>query len=186
MLRFDTPWQTNWQPQLIGTLLFVVDDSRVLLINKKTGHGAGRVNGPGGKLQSGESVLECAVRETIEEVGLQAIAPQCRCEMRFVETNGLQWLGFAFVAYAFTGQPRESVEASPFWCEIGEIPYAAMWPDDEIWLPRILSEDFAQTNEPVPLVGNFLLQDDQLLAWQFENTRSVWQDVRIEDLERGA
>ena len=42
----QTPWQNQWQPELIGTLVFLVDNERVLLIEKLTGHGQGKINGP--------------------------------------------------------------------------------------------------------------------------------------------
>ena len=59
----ETPWQKQWQPELIGTLVFLVDNERVLLIEKLTGHGQGKINGPGGKWEAGESLLECARRD---------------------------------------------------------------------------------------------------------------------------
>ncbi len=166
-----TPWEQNWRAELVGTLMFIVVADRILLIHKKSGHGAGRVNGPGGKLQQGESALSCAIRETREEVGLVVSADACRCvcEMRFVEEDGPQWLGFAFVANAFSGDMEESDEAHPFWCDVDAIPYAEMWPDDAIWLPRALA--LAPTD--VPLVGNFLFCREVLLAHSFEQVPSI-------------
>lgn len=35
--------------------MFVVRGGEILLIEKKRGHGAGKVNGPGGKIDPGES-----------------------------------------------------------------------------------------------------------------------------------
>ena len=170
-LAFDTPWCKGWRPELIGTLLFVVQGDQVLLIHKKTGHGLGKVNGPGGKLEPGEGILECALRETFEETGVQAIHPHCGAEMRFVEEDGEQWLGFGCVAREYEGEPKETREAKPFWCAISEIPYASMWPDDEIWLPPLLAHDGGE-----PLVGNFLFRDGVLLEYEFVNERSIWQD----------
>ena len=46
---------TSWQPDMVATLMFDVEDSRVLLIRKKRGLGAGNINGPGGKLDPGET-----------------------------------------------------------------------------------------------------------------------------------
>ena len=93
--QLSTRWADPWHPELVGTLIFLLQADQVLLIHKKTGHGAGRINGPGGKLDPGESVLACAQRELREEVGLVARDLTCRAEMRFVERNGPQWLGFA-------------------------------------------------------------------------------------------
>jgi len=64
-------WE-GWKGEVLATLLFVVKDGRILLIEKKRGHGAGKVNGPGGKIDPGETALECAVRETQEELHIHA------------------------------------------------------------------------------------------------------------------
>ena len=53
-------------------ILFVLDGDQILLIDKKRGLGHGKVNGPGGRLEPGESAYQAAVRETREEVGLEA------------------------------------------------------------------------------------------------------------------
>ena len=67
----QTPWQNQWQPELIGTLVFLVDNERVLLIEKLTGHGQGKINGPGGKWEEGDKNLyETALRESKEEINL--------------------------------------------------------------------------------------------------------------------
>ncbi len=51
-----TDWN-NWEPGLRATLMFIVDEAReeVLLIRKKRGLGAGKINGPGGKIDPGET-----------------------------------------------------------------------------------------------------------------------------------
>ena len=50
------------------TLLFVIRAGQILLIHKKRGLGAGKINGPGGRLHLGESPLHGAVREVKEEL----------------------------------------------------------------------------------------------------------------------
>ena len=72
-------WQ-NWKPSVLATLMFIVDEQtqKVLLIRKKRGLGAGKINGPGGKIDPGESSLDCAVRETQEELGVTAFDPMGR------------------------------------------------------------------------------------------------------------
>ena len=49
-----TKWVANWRPDFIGTLVFLVCHSEILLIRKKTGHGRGQINVPGGKIEPGE------------------------------------------------------------------------------------------------------------------------------------
>lgn len=165
----DTRWQAHWRPQFIGTLLFVCRAGEVLLIHKKTGHGAGRINAPGGKLEPGEGIVACAVRETYEEVGVRVREARVGMELRFVERSGPQWLGFALTAHDFSGTPTETREAKPFWCPIEEIPYARMWPDDAIWLPQLLANPLAP-----PRVADFLFDDERLLEHEFVECESIW------------
>ena len=46
-------WPAQWTPDILATLMFVVQDGKILLIRKKRGIGAGKVNGPGGKFEPG-------------------------------------------------------------------------------------------------------------------------------------
>ncbi|MFQ3347464.1 MAG: 8-oxo-dGTP diphosphatase [Candidatus Azotimanducaceae bacterium] len=196
-IQIDTLWVERWQPELIGTLMFVLRThqarAQVLLIHKKTGHGQGRVNGPGGKLDAGESLTACATREVLEEVGLQVANPVCRAELRFVELDGSQWLGYAYTADQFGGQLIETPEAKPFWCDIEEIPFADMWPDDQIWLPTILQQHASQSigksldqksgDKHQPLVGDFLFENEQLLEHRVykDKTFSVSLDTVLDN-----
>jgi hypothetical protein len=54
----DIHWP-SWKAKDLATLLFVVQGGQVLLIRKKRGLGAGKINGPGGRLEPGESP-ECS------------------------------------------------------------------------------------------------------------------------------
>ena len=69
MVTLATTWQKHWQPDLIGTLVFVLRNDEVLLIHKKTGHGRGKISAPGGKLEPGEQVAACAAREYKKKSG---------------------------------------------------------------------------------------------------------------------
>ena len=161
----DTRWVAPWQPDFVGTLVFVVQRGSVLLIHKKTGHGQGKINGPGGKVDPGESLRQCALREVQEEVGLKVADVACGAELRFVEKNGPQWLGYAFTATGYQGSPRESREARPFWTALDQIPFDQMWPDDRIWLPRVLQgvSQAPTPNSTAPLVMDLLFEQGRLL-----------------------
>ena len=100
-------------------------------------------------------------------------AASCLLEMRFVELQGPQWLGFACVADTFTGTPRVTPEADPFWCDVDAVPYASMWPDDAIWLPAVLAHGTAMRNRPRINLANFLFRDGTLLDFEFAAGDSV-------------
>ena len=121
-----------------AVLCFIREEDRILLIHKKTGLGAGLINGPGGRIDPGETPAEAAVRETEEETGLLPHSIEQAGELAFVFTNGYTLYGFVFIAAGYTGTMRETEEADPFWCPISEIPYDRMWEDDAVWLPRAL------------------------------------------------
>lgn len=133
-----TAW-ADWQPQERAVLCFIVTGGRVLLIHKKRGLGAGKVNAPGGKIEPGESALTAAVRETQEEVGGTPLDLAARGELRFQFTNGYALHCTVFVARSMQGEPRETDEAAPFWRAVEAIPYDQMWEDDQHWLPQVLA-----------------------------------------------
>ena len=58
----------NWEYGIHATLMFIVQGDEILHIEKKRGLGAGKVNGPGGKIDPGETALEAVIRETEEEL----------------------------------------------------------------------------------------------------------------------
>lgn len=142
-------------PQLV-TLLFLVEDGRVLLIHKKRGIGAGKINAPGGKADPGESALAAAVRETEEEVGVTPLDPQERGELvfRFL-ADGSVLRCVVFLAHAHTGGPaHETAEAVPEWFPLDALPYDRMWDDDQHWVPLLLAGKRFRGEVTVGVDGN--------------------------------
>ena len=91
----------NLIPRERANLCFVVKDGRVLLIRKKRGLGAGKINGPGGKIEPGETALEAAIRETQEEIGVRPLAVEERGVLHFQFTDGYSLHCTVFVAHDF-------------------------------------------------------------------------------------
>jgi 8-oxo-dGTP diphosphatase len=134
----DIDW-TAWQADDVATLMFVRAGDDVLLIRKMRGLGAGKINGPGGRLEPGESPLEAAIRETIEEVCVVPADIAARGELRFQFVDGYRLHGHVFVAHAHTGTPTATDEAVPYWFPTDALPFDEMWADDRLWLPAILA-----------------------------------------------
>ena len=130
-------WAT-WQPTQRATLLFILREGKILLIHKQRGFGAGKINGPGGKIDPGESALEAAGRETFEELEIMPLRAEQRGELRFAFRDGYRLHCAVFVASDFVGVPRATPEAIPFWVELDRIPYDQMWADDRHWLPLLV------------------------------------------------
>ena len=130
----------NWRPNRFATLNYLIRNDEVLLIEKLRGHGAGKVNAPGGHIEVGETPEECAIRETFEEVGIVVLATELRATLKFHDTEyDFDMLGYAHVATQFSGEPKPSDEAIPFWVPIDRIPFERMWADDQHWVPRMLA-----------------------------------------------
>ena len=131
------PWQT-WQPVDRATLCFVVHDGKILLILKKRGLGAGKVNGPGGRIEQGETAEAAAIRETREELDVTPANLSQRGELSFQFADGYSLHCAVFMASEFSGVAVETDEAVPLWTAVSEIPYDSMWEDDRHWLPGML------------------------------------------------
>ncbi len=137
VMRGVIDW-TTWTPRERANLCFIVKDGRVLLIRKKRGLGAGKINGPGGKVEPGETALESAIRETQEEIGVTPREIEERGVLHFQFIDGYSLQCVVFVARDFDGEPIETVEAAPLWFDLDAIPFDEMWADDRHWLPRTL------------------------------------------------
>ena len=133
----DIDWD-SWQPTERATLLFVITRRQILLIHKKRGLGAGKINGPGGRLEPGETPRQCAIRELKEELGITAKDTTECGEMSFQFTDGYALHCTVFRATAYDGTPRETDEAVPLWFPLEEIPYDKMWQDDRFWMPLMI------------------------------------------------
>jgi 8-oxo-dGTP diphosphatase len=73
------------------------------MIKKKRGLGEGLITFPGGKVEENENPLECAIRETEEEVGVKIINPQKVGVIIFKQTGGSIQVMHVFLAREFIG-----------------------------------------------------------------------------------
>jgi len=155
----DIDW-SRWTPRERGVLCFIFRQGELLLILKKRGLGAGKINAPGGKIEPGESSLEAAIRETQEEVGLTPHDPRPVGELFFQFTDGYTLHCVVFRAEGHDGTEVETDEAVPRWTPLNAVPYDAMWADDGIWLPLLIAGR--------PFRGHFIFDGDTMLDHQIE------------------
>ena len=153
----DIPW-SRWIPRDVATLLFVVRDDNILLIHKKRGLGKGKINGPGGRVDPGETPRECAVREVQEELCVTPVSLRRRGLLDFQFVDGYSLRCHVYRADDCRGTPSETDEAVPMWVGLDDIPYQRMWADDRIWLPMLLDEKDFQ--------GRFLFDGDRLTGYR--------------------
>ncbi|OGY45932.1 MAG: hypothetical protein A3J62_04010 [Candidatus Buchananbacteria bacterium RIFCSPHIGHO2_02_FULL_38_8] len=123
------------------TLCYIINsNSEVLLIMKKRGFGAGKWNGPGGKVKNGEDIKESVIREVKEEIGVQIINPQHLGYIEFIwSLSQNNQRCYIYLAREFSGEPKESDECLPQWFKLDQIPYDQMWDDDKYWYPEALA-----------------------------------------------
>ncbi len=128
------------------TLAFLIRENQILLAMKKRGFGAGKWNGCGGKIEEGkrESIDEAMIREIKEEIGVKPLAYKQRAVLKFLfydapEDQNWNQECHVFLIDKWQGKPKESEEMKPQWVPISKIPYAKMWIDDSLWLPKVLA-----------------------------------------------
>jgi len=123
-----------------ATLVLLLDNDRVLLAMKKRGFGKGRWNGVGGKPNDNESIVEAAIRETREEIGVEVDKLNHVGTLDFSFSNNPDWNQqvLVYTTHSWKNDPIESEEMAPKWFNFKEIPFDEMWPDDIYWLPKVL------------------------------------------------
>ena len=139
-----------------ATVIFLRKGKHILLAKKKRGFGVGKWNGPGGKIEPGESLLDTVTRECQEEIAVTPISPCKIAQLHFYFPEGqTDWLVHVFECRDWEGKPAESEEMAPRWYHLDKIPYADMWEDDEHWLPHVL--------QGKNLIGHFDFDEDEKL-----------------------
>jgi 8-oxo-dGTP diphosphatase len=151
----DIDWD-NFAPHDTATLMFIIRGGQVLLIRKLRGLGAGKINAPGGRREGDETLAATAIRETIEEVGVTPHEPRERGLLQFAFADGYRLQCHVFSSDGCDGEATESPEAIPLWTPLEAIPYAEMWADDALWVPRMLAGR-------TPFHGRFVFEGDAML-----------------------
>ncbi len=130
----------------IATLGIIVRDGQVLFGLKKKGEiGTGTLNGPGGKQEPDESLRECLIRETQEELGITLVAKDLRkvAKVDFLANEIVDFSVYVFLVENFIGEPQETADMIPVWYKVEEMKnqnspvYEKMLESDRYWLPKI-------------------------------------------------
>ena len=138
-------------------------DKEILLAMKKRGFGVGKWNAVGGKIdfeKGDKNVIDAAIRETEEEIGVQVKELEKVAILNFTFPYNRAWdqTVHVFLAQNWEKEPVESEEMAPRWFKIHEIPYDKMWDDDKVWLPNIL--------EGKKLKADFIFKEGEVLSSQ--------------------
>ena len=153
--------------------MFVIRDGKILLIEKLTGIGEGKVNGPGGKIDPNETPLEAILRECQEELHITPTNPQKVGELLFDMTHIPNIHCHVFIASEYEGTPTATREANPLWTDLDAIPYEKMWEDDRHWLPQVIKGEV--------FYGKFLFEEETIVQSDVEfgeEVRQHWVEKR--------
>ncbi|WP_115004703.1 NUDIX hydrolase [Xanthomonas campestris] len=100
--------EIRWHPD-VTVATVVVRDGRFLQVEESIG-GRLLLNQPAGHLEPDESLLQAAVRETLEETGWDVRLTQLIGTYQWVAPTGQCFLRFAFVADALAHHPERSLD----------------------------------------------------------------------------
>ena len=159
-MKFTELDWSGWTPVETATLIFVRMDGMVLLIRKRKGMGAGLINAPGGRVDSGESPMDGAIREAREEVRVTPTDVREAGVLNFRFTSGYSLRCHVFTASGYEGEPGITEEAIPLWIDEREMPYGQMWADDRLWYPLVLEGRY--------FTGRFLFDDGIMLGAEMD------------------
>ncbi len=136
---------------VLATLGYVLSSDRqsVLMVHRNarpTDHAYGKYNGLGGKMEPGEDLANCMVREIREEAGIEVTSLRLRGTLSWPGFGNDRegWFGFVFLIDEWSGSPFTSnPEGDLHWVAIerllaGDLP---MWSGDRLWLPMVFDDD---------------------------------------------
>lgn len=122
---------TSERPR-VGVALIITHGERVLLVRRKNAHGAGSWATPGGHLEFGESLVECAAREAKEETGIDVRDARFLAITNDVfEVEGLHYITVWMEGMACGAEP--SVKAADEVADVGWFVWDAL--PEPLFLP---------------------------------------------------
>jgi 8-oxo-dGTP diphosphatase len=151
--------------QRIANLL-AIQDGKVLLLQKPR---RGWYVAPGGKMESGESIYEAALREFKEETNVTPVDPQLKGVYTMIIKDGDktvdEWMLYTFASRGIEGQPfKDTREGKLDWHDIGALHELPMAEGDR---NNLL---FAVFNEGIQY-GTFIYTEEyELLDARFQTT----------------
>jgi 8-oxo-dGTP pyrophosphatase MutT (NUDIX family) len=127
------------------TLCLLVNRSKILLGVGQRGFSLGKYNGFGGKLETGETIEQAAIRETYEESGHGVTIKKRNLNERAVidfyfpkkpESNQRVHI---YMVHIWKGKPFHSGEMKNFkYFNFNDLPKEDMLDSDRYWLPMVL------------------------------------------------
>lgn len=157
------------------TVVFLLspDRKKVCMGEKTKLVGIGRKTGPGGKLEPNEDLLQCATRETYEEISVTVFDLEKVAIVTFINPDIIREVHF-YLCDNFSGTPNDSSEMiNVQWFNIDEliknIHQAPIMAGDKYFLPTILSGK--------KIVGKCIYTDTE------QKTVEYWESEKVPTLD---
>lgn len=127
---------------ITANLCYIINEKGEVLLQKKAlGWGKGNWNGPGGKVDPGESMEESVKREILEETNVKIKSLEERGFLEFIfskERSKNNQRVYLFISRDYEGEPKNMGEGELKWFSKDKIPLKEMWDDDKYWLLPML------------------------------------------------
>lgn len=102
-------------------------------VKKKNDENHDKWVGPGGKLEAGETPLDCVKREVLEETGLSLIEPQYRGIITFISDIWGTEIMHLYTAGEYTGVLKDCDEGNLEWIPVSKVYELPIWEGDKIF-----------------------------------------------------
>jgi len=134
---------------IMATLGYILspDGAKTLLVHRnkrQTDQHLGKFNGLGGKMEPGEDIYTCLVREIEEEANIKCEDVILRGTINWTGfgPNGEDWFGFIYLIKSFSGIPKSTNEEGDLiWVPVEDIMDLPMWEGDRFFLPLVFDSD---------------------------------------------
>ena len=126
----------------LATLGIIVKDGKLLLGEKKKGEiGVGVLSGPGGKCETDETLIECLVRETREEldIELDPTSLELVALIDFYNGDTVDFRVYVYRTEKFSGEVCETTDMIPGWYPVNALPFDRMYEADRHWFHKAAS-----------------------------------------------
>ena len=133
----------------IATLGIILHEGQILLGEKKKGEiGTGMLSGPGGKLDLGETLKECLIRETREEleIELDPDSLELVAIIDFYAADEIDFRVHTYRAEILSGEIHETADMIPDWYPLEEATFERTYESDRHWLPKAASGEKFNAN----------------------------------------
>ena len=146
---------------ILATLGYVMspDGRETLLIHRNkrdSDQHLGKYNGLGGKVDRGEDVCACIVREIREEAGIECLDLKLRGTISWpgFGKEGEDWFGFVFRIDRFSGTPiKDNPEGVLEWVPVDRVLELPLWEGDRYFLPLVFADEPRQWHGVMPYDG---------------------------------